>query len=149
MDYQKTASLIKEYVGGAENIESVAHCATRLRLELKDDSKLQKDKVDKVEGVKGAFTNSGQFQIIIGQGAVNKVYDAFVNKGDIHQASAEEQKKAAAQKLNWFQRFARTLSNIFVPIIPASPAAPAHSRCSGICRWSSSQRSGRIPLQWR
>ena len=102
MDYQKTASLIKEYVGGAENIESVAHCATRLRLVLKDDSKLQKDKVEKVEGVKGAFTNSGQFQIIIGQGAVNKVYDAFVNTGDIHQASAEEQKKAAAQKLNWF-----------------------------------------------
>lgn len=123
MDYKQTADQIKQAVGGSQNIESVAHCATRLRLVLKDDSQANKAEVEKIEGVKGAFTNSGQFQIIIGQGAVNKVYEAFVGGGDIQQATAEEQKKAAAQKLNWFQRFARTLSNIFVPIIPVIVAS--------------------------
>ena len=123
MDFQKMSKEIKEYVGGAENIESVAHCATRLRLVLKDDSKIQKEKVESIDGVKGAFMNSGQFQVIIGQGAVNNLYKVFVGENDIKEASAEEQKKAAAQKLNWFQRFARTLSNIFVPIIPVIVAS--------------------------
>lgn len=90
MDYKQTADQIKQAVGGSQNIESVAHCATRLRLVLKDDSQANKAEVEKIEGVKGAFTNSGQFQIIIGQGAVNKVYEAFVGGGDIQQATAEE-----------------------------------------------------------
>ena len=121
--YEKIAAEVVRLAGGKSNILGVAHCATRLRLVLKDDSQANKAEVEKIEGVKGAFTNSGQFQIIIGQGAVNKVYEAFVGGGDIQQATAEEQKKAAAQKLNWFQRFARTLSNIFVPIIPVIVAS--------------------------
>lgn len=123
MNYQELAEQIRTLIGGSENIQSVSHCSTRLRMVLKDDLKCDKEAIEGLDGVKGVFVNSGQLQIIIGQGHVNKVYEAMTGEGDIKEVSSEELKKEAAQKLNWFQRFARTLSNIFVPIIPVIVAS--------------------------
>ena len=113
MDYRKTGEDIVRFVGGKENIQSIAHCATRLRIVLADDSKADKASIVGLDGVKGAFVNAGQFQVIIGQGAVNKVYDEIVRANGIMETSLSDQKNEAAKKLNWFQRFARVLSNIF------------------------------------
>lgn len=123
MDYSKVAKQILELVGGEGNVESATHCATRLRLVLKDDNLAKTSEIEELEGIKGAFLSSGQYQIIIGQGAVNKVYAEFVKGTSIAQATLSDQKKAAMKKMNPLQRFARMLSNIFVPIIPAIVAS--------------------------
>jgi len=123
MDYSEIAKQILEAIGGEENIDSAAHCATRLRLVLKDNDKADKAKVESISAVKGAFINSGQFQIIIGQGTVNKVYAELTKDSGVSEVSTSEAKKAAMQNLNPLQRFARMLSNIFVPIIPAIVAS--------------------------
>lgn len=123
MNYKNVAEEVIEAIGGKDNVDSAAHCATRLRLVLKDEEKSNKNAVENIDGVKGAFVNSGQFQIIIGQGAVNKVYAEFTKIANINEASKGEVKRAAMKNLNPAQRFARTLSNIFVPIIPAIVAS--------------------------
>ncbi|RKD33460.1 sucrose-specific PTS transporter subunit IIBC [Thermohalobacter berrensis] len=120
---KEVAARIVELIGGKENIESAAHCATRLRLVLKDESKANPNELERLEEVKGCFSNSGQFQIIIGQGLVNKVYNEIVKITDIKESSTSEVKKDAMKNLNPVQRFARMLSNIFVPIIPAIVAS--------------------------
>ncbi|MBB6054154.1 sucrose-specific PTS transporter subunit IIBC [Tolumonas osonensis] len=123
MNVTSVANELIPLLGGKENIVSAAHCATRLRLVLQDDSKINKSAVEQVEGVKGCFSNAGQIQIIFGTGIVNKVYAAFIQVAGISQASEGDVKKLATQKLNIVQRAARTLSNIFVPIIPAIVAS--------------------------
>ena len=123
MDYKATAKAILPCIGGAENIISAAHCATRLRLVIADNSKVQKEKVEDVDGVKGVFEASGQLQIIIGTGAVNKVYDELVALAGIEGGSKEDVKKAAASKAPWYKRAIKTLGDIFVPIIPAIVAS--------------------------
>lgn len=123
MDYKATAKAILPLIGGAENIISAAHCATRLRLVIADNSKVQKEKVEDVDGVKGVFEASGQLQIIIGTGAVNKVYDELVSIAGIEGGSKEDVKKAAASKAPWYKRAIKTLGDIFVPIIPAIVAS--------------------------
>ena len=123
MNVTSVANELIPLLGGKENIVSAAHCATRLRLVLQDDSKINKSAVEQVEGVKGCFSNAGQIQIIFGTGIVNKVYAAFIDVAGISQASESDVKKLATQKLNIVQRAARTLSNIFVPIIPAIVAS--------------------------
>lgn len=123
MDYSKSASGILKHIGGKENIVSAAHCATRLRLVIADNAKCDKDALEEVEGVKGVFEASGQLQIIFGTGVVNKVYDAFIAQAGITAATKEEVKSAAAKKGNPFQRFIKTLGDIFVPIIPAIVAS--------------------------
>lgn len=123
MDYRKTAQQIYDLVGKKENIVSAAHCATRLRLVLADDSKCDAAAVEEVDGVKGVFSASGQLQIILGTGVVDKVYDEFIDIGGITAASKEEAKEAAAQKGNWFKQLIKILGDIFVPIIPAIVAS--------------------------
>lgn len=123
MDYKQVGKKILEYVGGEGNVESVAHCATRLRFVLKNESKAKVKELEKMNEVQGAFSSTGQFQIIIGQGAVNKVYKAITEGTKLEGTSLNEVKKAAAKKMNPLQRFARLLSNIFVPIIPAIVAS--------------------------
>ena len=83
MDYNKIAQDIIENVGGKENIISAAHCSTRLRLVLKDDNVINTEKVEEMDAVKGSFNNGGQFQIILGTGTVNKVYDELIKIADI------------------------------------------------------------------
>ncbi|MCI4236793.1 PTS sucrose transporter subunit IIBC [Dickeya dianthicola] len=123
MDIHATAASLIPLLGGRENIASAAHCATRLRLVLNDDSLADKTAIDNVEGVKGCFQNAGQIQIIFGSGLVNKVYAEFIKVAGISEASTSEAATLAAQKLNPLQRLARLLSNIFVPIIPAIVAS--------------------------
>lgn len=123
MDYAKTAREIYEKIGGKENLISAAHCATRLRLVIADNGKCDKDAVEEVDGVKGVFFASGQMQIILGTGVVNKVYDEFIKIADIKESSKEEVKQQAASKANFFQRMIKTLGDIFVPIIPAIVAS--------------------------
>ncbi|NPE55848.1 PTS sucrose transporter subunit IIBC [Dickeya dadantii] len=123
MDIHATAASLIPLLGGRENIASAAHCATRLRLVLNDDSLADKTAIENVEGVKGCFQNAGQMQIIFGSGLVNKVYAEFIKAAGISEASTSEAATLAAQKLNPLQRLARLLSNIFVPIIPAIVAS--------------------------
>ncbi|HEN3481412.1 TPA: PTS sucrose transporter subunit IIBC [Yersinia enterocolitica] len=123
MNINETAKALLPLLGGKDNIVSAAHCATRLRLVLADDSLVQKSAVEKVEGVKGCFSNAGQLQIIFGTGLVNKVYAEFIKVAGISESTKSEAADAAARKLNPFQRIARLLSNIFVPIIPAIVAS--------------------------
>ncbi|WPC44483.1 sucrose-specific PTS transporter subunit IIBC [Clostridium sp. JS66] len=133
MDYNKVAKEILPLVGGEKNIESAAHCSTRLRLVLKDNKKANKSELEVMEEVKGVFESAGQLQIIIGQGAVNKVYDALISNTNISKASMGEAKKAAMKNMNPLQRFARVLSNIFVPIIPAIVASGLLMGVLGMC----------------
>lgn len=119
MDYRKTAVEILSAIGGKENIVSAAHCATRLRLVIADNSKVAKATLENVDGVKGVFEASGQLQIIIGTGAVNKVYDEFIAASGVSAATKEDVKQAAASKAPWYKQAIKSLGDIFVPIIPA------------------------------
>ncbi len=123
MNYNHTAAEILAHIGGKENLVSAAHCATRLRLVIADNAKCSKTALEEVDGVKGVFEASGQLQLIIGTGTVNKVYDEFIALAGVSAASKEEVKQAAAAKGNPFQRFIKTLGDIFVPIIPAIVAS--------------------------
>ncbi|WIF74112.1 sucrose-specific PTS transporter subunit IIBC [Proteus vulgaris] len=123
MNIENIARQLVPLLGGAENIASAAHCATRLRLVLVDDTKADKEAINKLEGVKGCFSNAGQIQVIFGTGLVNKVHAAFIAVAGIGESSKSEAANIAAKKLNPFQRIARLLSNIFVPIIPAIVAS--------------------------
>ena len=123
MDYKKIANFILENIGNESNISTIGHCATRLRVLVKDESKVNLDNLKKSTDIKGAFFSNGQLQIILGQGTVNKVCAIILGEADIKESSVDEIKKEQNKKLNVFQRFARTLSNIFVPIIPAIVAS--------------------------
>lgn len=123
MDYRKVAEEIYEKVGKKENLVSAAHCATRLRLVLADNDKCDEKAVEQIDGVKGVFSASGQLQIILGTGVVNKVYDEFLTVSGLSAASKEEAKAAAAAKQPIYKRAIKTLGDIFVPIIPAIVAS--------------------------
>lgn len=123
MDYKKTAQDILAYVGGSKNIVSAAHCATRLRLVIADNKKADKTRLENIDGVKGVFEASGQLQIILGTGTVNKVFDEFIQMAGITASSKAEAKEAATQKQNIFMRAIKLLGDIFVPIIPAIVAS--------------------------
>ena len=117
MNNQDIAKKVIEALGGRENVNSVAHCATRLRVMVKDEAKINKDAIENLEKVQGAFFNSGQYQIIFGTGTVNKMYDEVVALG-LPTSTKAEMKAEAAKQGNWFQRAIRTFGDVFVPIIP-------------------------------
>lgn len=119
MDYKKTAHEILSAIGGKDNLASAAHCATRLRLVIADNSKVKKAVLENIDGVKGVFEASGQLQVIIGTGTVNKVYDEFIAEAGVEAATKEDVKAAAAAKSPWYKRAIKSLGDIFVPIIPA------------------------------
>ena len=123
LDIQQIAKQIIEAIGGEGNIVSAAHCATRLRIVLKDDSLVQTEAIEQIDGVKGSFNNGGQFQIILGTGLVNQVYQEFVAQTNISEVDKEELKEIASSKLNVVQRVLKALADIFVPILPALVAS--------------------------
>lgn len=123
MDYRKVAEQIYDKVGKKENLISAAHCATRLRLVIADNDKCDSKAVEDIDGVKGVFFASGQLQIILGTGTVNKVYDEFLQVSGLSAATKAEVKQAAAAQQNIFKRAIKTLGDIFVPIIPAIVAS--------------------------
>ncbi|WP_221567471.1 sucrose-specific PTS transporter subunit IIBC [Alkalihalobacillus sp. TS-13] len=112
------AQSIIDAIGGKENIQSIAHCATRLRIMLNDKELIDQEKVESIDKVKGAFYNSGQYQIILGTGTVNRIYEELSNLG-VTESTKDEQKKEVVKQGNFFQRAIRSFGDVFVPIIPA------------------------------
>ncbi|GAF65403.1 PTS system transporter subunit IIC [Bacillus sp. TS-2] len=127
MEHKEIAEKLVKYLGGKGNIVSATHCATRLRLVIEDENEIDQNKIEEIDEVKGAFSSSGQYQIIFGTGLVNKVFQEFAPlvdlSGEDHHDKPSNHQDAIKKKMNPFARFARTLSNIFVPIIPAIVAA--------------------------
>ena len=120
MDHKAVAQRVIKYVG-RDNIIAAAHCATRLRLVLKDDTKIDQKGLDNDPDVKGTFKTNGQYQVIIGPGDVNDVYDEFIKITGLKELSTDDLKKVANnnQHTNPIMAFIKLLSDIFVPIIPA------------------------------
>ncbi len=123
LDYRKCAEEIFSHLGGKENIISAAHCATRLRLVIADNSKIDKAALEEVEGVKGMFESNGQLQLIIGTGTVNKVYDEFLAVTGLTAASKADVKAAAASRMPLWKKILKTPGDVFVPILPAIVAS--------------------------
>ena len=120
MDLKKVIKSVVENAGGKENISSITHCATRLRIELQDETKYDRSKLEDIEGVKGVFFTNGQLQIIFGSGLVQQVFRSYNEVfGDNVSKVEKENVNAAKPKGNIAQRFVKMLSDIFVPIIPA------------------------------
>ncbi len=123
LDYRKCAQEITDNIGGGSNVISAAHCATRLRLVIADNSKVNKAALENVDGVKGMFESNGQLQLIIGTGTVNKVYDEFLSVAGVSAASKDDVKKAAASKMPLWKKILKTPGDVFVPILPAIVAS--------------------------
>ncbi|CUU52656.1 putative PTS system sucrose-specific EIIBC component [Actinobacillus pleuropneumoniae] len=119
MNFPKIAEQMIEKLGGKSNITTLAHCATRLRLTLADESKVDKQAIENIEGVKGQFSTSGQYQIIFGSGTVNKVHAEMQKQMGIGDMSTSEVAAAGAANQPLLQRLVKGLADIFVPIIPA------------------------------
>ena len=119
---EQTSQLITA-VGGKENIISATHCLTRLRLILKDESKVNIKELEAIELVKGQFSVNGQFQIIIGQGTVNKVYAEFLEQTGLEESTKEDVKEILNRNANPLQRLVKTLADVFIPILPAIVAS--------------------------
>lgn len=120
MNYSKVASDVIQAVG-KDNLIAAAHCATRLRLVLKDDTKVNQKALDENPDVKGTFKIDGQYQVIIGAGDVNFVYDELIKKTGLSEISTDDLKQIASKdkKFNPIMALIKLLSDIFVPIIPA------------------------------
>ena len=119
MDHAKVAGEVVEAVGGASNISAAAHCATRLRLVIADESKINQQALDDNEDLKGTFAAGGMFQIIVGPGDVDQVYDHMVADHGVREVSKDEAKEEAEAGGNIFSRFIKMIADIFVPVLPA------------------------------
>lgn len=105
-----------EHIGGKDNIKSMEHCATRLRLILKDKEKIDEKAIEAIDVVKGQFFAAAQYQIILGTGFVNKVYDAILKENaDLNTGNNKEE---AYSQMTMLQKISRTFGDVFVPIIP-------------------------------
>ena len=123
LDYRKCAEQIADNIGGGSNVISAAHCATRLRLVIADNSKVNKEVLENIDGVKGMFESNGQLQLIIGTGTVNKVYDEFLAVTGASAASKADVKAAAASRMPLWKKILKTPGDVFVPILPAIVAS--------------------------
>lgn len=123
IDYRKCAEEIVANIGGRENVAQAAHCATRLRLVIKDNNKINKSELENIDGVKGMFENNGQLQLIIGTGTVNKVYDEFLAVTGMSAATKDDVKAAAAAQQPAWKRALKSVGDVFVPILPAIVAS--------------------------
>ena len=119
MDHAKVAGEVVEAVGGASNISAAAHCATRLRLVIADESKINQQALDDNEDLKGTFAAGGMFQIIVGPGDVDQVYADMVANHGVREVSKDEAKEEAEKGGNIFSRFIKMIADIFVPVLPA------------------------------
>lgn len=116
---KKDVQDIVEAVGGKDNLDTATHCVTRLRLVLKDDDKVDKDRLSNNDLVKGQFKADNQYQIVIGPGTVDEVYKQLIAETGISESSKDDAKAAAAKKGNPIQRLIKLLGDIFIPILPA------------------------------
>ena len=118
MDHSRVAQTVLGAVGGPDNISAAAHCATRLRLVLNDQDKVDQATLDNDLDIKGTFSAGGMFQIIVGPGDVDIVYKKLIDAG-VKEASKAEAAQEAAQQGNIFTRFIKMVADIFVPVLPA------------------------------
>lgn len=116
---KKDVQDIVEAIGGKDNLETATHCVTRLRLVLKEDDKVDKERLADNDLVKGQFKADNQYQIVIGPGTVDEVYKQFIDETGMSEASKEDAKAVAAKKGNPIQRLIKLLGDIFIPILPA------------------------------
>jgi len=121
--YQKISKEVLENIGGSENIQGATHCATRLRIVLKDLSLAKTDKLENIDLVKGCFVAGSQLQLIFGAGTVNEVYKVFAKEAKLENMSLSDVKDIANNKENPLQKVIKALSDVFVEIIPAILAA--------------------------
>ncbi|MDY3298215.1 glucose PTS transporter subunit IIA [Selenomonas sp.] len=130
-DEQRVAKLIWKYVGGKDNVRNAEHCATRLRLIINDKSKIDEKAIENIDGVKGQFFAAAQYQIILGTGFVDKVFDEFI-KGTTF--SGVSNKEEAYAQMTPIQKVSRTLGDVFVPIIPVLVATGLFMGLRGACQ---------------
>lgn len=121
--YQKISEEIVKAVGGMDNIAGSAHCATRLRIILKDNDKADMEKLDTIDLCKGTFVAGDQLQMIFGAGLVNDVYDVFSKYTHTENMSLTDIKSAGAKKHNPLQIAIKSLSDVFIEIMPGILAA--------------------------
>ena len=130
--YLEISRQITEQVGGKENIVASTHCATRLRIVLKDYDKINKEAIDNIDLVKGEFVAGNQLQIIFGAGLVNEIYEVFSQYTGTAGSSMAEVKAEAAKKMNPLQAVIKSLSDVFVDIMPGILAAALLSGLTGV-----------------
>lgn len=121
--YNEAALAIVQALGGEENIQQAAHCVTRLRFNLIDEAKVDKKQLDNIELVKAVFSAHGQFQLIIGQGLVERVYQAMMLEMKQSQTSKQDKLLTPQKRRNPLQHGIQVLADIFIPILPAIIAA--------------------------
>lgn len=132
INHRKCAKAIFDCLGGKENIVSVTHCATRLRLVVAEYDKVNMEHLEKVDGIKGIFRNNGQIQLIIGTGSVEKVYEEFLK---INQHTL-------ANKKTILEKMMQLLGNIFIPIVPAIMVAGLMMGCLDVLQTVSTTFAG-------
>ena len=117
-NFTEDAKKLLTGVGGKDNISAVTHCVTRMRFVLNDPSDADVKAIEDIPSVKGTFTQSGQFQVIIGN-QVGDFYNEFSKISGVEGVSKDQAKEAAKSNQNWFQRAASVMAEIFSPLIPA------------------------------
>ncbi len=130
--YEKISIELTKLVGGKENIQGVAHCATRLRIVLKDNDLADLKAIEDVDLAKGVFVAGDQVQIIFGAGLVNDVYEVFAEYNNMKNMSLSDLKTVANKKMNPLQRVIKALSDVFVDIMPGILAAALLTGLSGV-----------------
>ena len=130
--YEKISRQLTELVGGKKNIQGVAHCATRLRIVLKNNDMADLKQMEDVDLVKGVFVAGDQVQIIFGAGLVNDVYEVFADYTGMKNMSLSDLKTEANQKMNPLQRIIKALSDVFIDIMPGILAAALLTGLSGV-----------------
>ena len=130
--YLAISKQITEQIGGKDNIVASTHCATRLRIVLKDYDKINKEGIDNIDLVKGEFVAGNQLQIIFGAGLVNEIYEVFSAYTGTAGSSMADVKQEAAKKMNPLQAVIKSLSDVFVDIMPGILAAALLSGLTGV-----------------
>ena len=130
--YESISKELTVLVGGKENIQGVAHCATRLIIVLKNNDSADLEKIRNVDLVKGVFVAGDQVQIIFGAGLVNDVYEVFAEYNNMKNMSLSDLKTEANKKMNPLQRIIKALSDVFIDIMPGILAAALLTGISGV-----------------
>lgn len=121
--YKKISEELLVHLGGKENIQGVAHCATRLRIVLENNDKASLKSIEEIDLVKGVFIAGDQLQIIFGAGIVNDIYEIFTTFSGTEKMSLGDVKTKSLNKQNPLQKAIKSLSDVFVDIIPGLLAA--------------------------
>lgn len=121
--YEELSQQLVRLIGGKDNIQGVAHCATRLRIVFVDKTKINEEKIDELPMVKGVFFVGDQLQVILGAGTVNEVYEAFIRTTGLAKMSLSDVKQTMTQKQHWLQQTIKSISDVFIEVMPAILAA--------------------------